>query len=248
MQFYSTANQHLSIVHQIWSLCDADITSLPLAEAAREVNIALGTLVGKILGADGDWQWDDDTNLGDLPRARFTLVEGQESYTFATPYLEIEYMDVLSASSPTVWRRLKPLDRQDLGGLTTEEYFGVTSAGNPQIGFPLYYDKISNASFRFLPAPTSTQVTLTNGGRITFKRINDLFTASDTTQEPGIATPYHATLAYMAAISYCMRFKKDRVPLYQRKVEQDIDDMLAFYGRRDKDVRKIMTMNPIQHI
>src|SRR3990167_8973401 len=165
MRFYDTSNTHRSLVHEIWSLCDADITSFPLADAAREANIALENLVGKILGADGTWQWDDDSNYTDLPRARFTLVEGQESYTLSTPYLEIEHIDILQDSSPDMWRRLEPLDREDLGGLTTEEYFGLESDGTAQIGLPRYYDKISNVSFRLFPAPTSTQVTLTSGLR-----------------------------------------------------------------------------------
>src|SRR3990167_10168692 len=148
MRFYDTSNTHRSLVHEIWSLCDADITSFPLADVAREENIALENLVGKILGADGTWQWDDDSNYTDLPRARFTLVDGQESYTFSTPYLEIEHMDVLTDGSPDMWRRLIPLDRDELGNLTTEEYFGLDSSGNPVQGIPTHYDKISNVSFR----------------------------------------------------------------------------------------------------
>ena len=241
-RFYDTGNTNRSLVHQIWWLCDSDITSFPLADAAREVNIGLENLVGKILGADGDWQWDDDSNYTDLPRARFTLVEGQESYTLSTPYLEIEHMDVLQDASPDMWRRLTPIDRYQLGDMTYEEYFGLLSNGNPATGLPEYYDKISNISFRLFPAPTSTYVTLTNGLRITFKRTIDLFTASDTTQEPGIPAPYHSTLAYMAAIGYCMKYKPERVARYQARVEKDITDLLAFYGRREKDKRHIMTM------
>lgn len=239
MQFYNTTDTYLSLVHEVWSLCDADIISYPLADVTRRINGGLENLVGKILGADGMWQWDDDSNYTDLPRGTFTLVEGQERYTFNATYLEIEHIDVMTTTSGN-WRRLKPIDRQELGDLTTEEYFGVTS-GNPTTGFPTHYDK-QGRSFRLFPAPTSTAVTLSAGGRVTFKRTADLFTTSDTTQSPGIPSPYHITLAYMAAIPFCTTYKRDRVPLYQKKVDEDIMDLIAFHARRDKDTRKIMTM------
>lgn len=247
MQFYVTANPSISIVHEAWDLCDADITSYPLNDITRRINGGLENLIGKILGADGMWQWDDDSNYGNQPRGTFTLVEGQELYTFSSTYLEIEHIDVRRDSN-SPWQRLAPVDRQELGGLTTEDYFGVTSSGAAQTGFPTHYDKTSNSSFRIFPAPTATELTLASGGRVTFKRTADLFTTSDTTQSPGIPSPYHITLAYMAAIPYCMKYKPDRVARYENKVEKDIKEMLAFFGRRDKDTRKIMTMKQVNHI
>lgn len=233
------------IVSEINALCDSNSTSYPIADKVRRVNAALENLIGKLLGSDGTWQWDD-TNYTTVPRGTGNLVEGQESYSFASEYLQIEHVDVLIDSSPDMWRRLKPLDREELGNLTTEEYFGLTSAGNPRTGTPEYFD-IDGDSIRIFPAPTSTAVTLTAGLRISFRRTADLLTTTDTTQEPGLPSPYHITLAYMAAIPYCMVYKKDRVALYQLKVNEDIKDMLKFFGKREKSKRKIMTMKEISY-
>ena len=239
MVFNSHATNQ-DIVSEINSLCDSDATSYPIASKTRRVNAALETIVGKIIGSDGMWQWDD-TNYTTVPRGVGTLVQGQESYSFAAEYLDIEHVDVLSNS---IWRKLKPLDREMLGDMTTEEYFGVDSSGNPQTGMPEWYDKEGD-SVRLFPAPTSTQVTLTNGLRVQFKRTVDLFTTTDTTQEPGIPSPYHITVCYMASIPFCMTYKKDRVVMYQRKVDQDLIDLMKFFGKRDRDMRKTFTTKRI---
>src|SRR3990167_1551484 len=212
MQFYNTSSTELSLVHELWTLCDADITSMPLVVATRRMNASLEELVGDIINADGTWQYDD-TNYTDHPVGTGTLVEGQEDYAFASEYLQIEAIEILDANSPAVYRRIYPLDKGELGGLSTEEYFGVTSAGNPQIGQVLYFDQVGD-TIRLYPAPTSTTTTLTNGIKIYFKRTADLFTSAQVTtgtKEPGLPSPYHVLLSYFAAIPYCALYKKDRV-------------------------------------
>ena len=67
---------------------DADTTSLTAANLLIFVNNALESLIGKIINADGVWQYDD-TNYSDLPIGTGTLVNGQESYSFADEYLDI---------------------------------------------------------------------------------------------------------------------------------------------------------------
>src|SRR3990167_3535827 len=97
-------NQDLNTL--IDDLCDSTDTSFPVQKKVLHLNVALETLIGKILEADGDWQWDD-TNYTDLPRGTGTLVEGQESYSFASEYLNIQMLEVLIDSSPDVWHKLK---------------------------------------------------------------------------------------------------------------------------------------------
>ena len=78
-----------------------------------------------------------------------------------------------------------------------------------------------------------------------FKRTASLFTAAgtDTTAVPGIASPYHILLAYMAAIPYCMTYKKDRVALYEKRVDEGIREMIKHYSYREKDRKKVMHMD-----
>ena len=73
MRLYDTTLPHRSLIHEIWDLCDADITSYPLRGVVRRVNSAIEALVGKIINTDGTWQFDD-TNYTDLPVGTGTLI------------------------------------------------------------------------------------------------------------------------------------------------------------------------------
>lgn len=238
-------------------MCDANATSYTAANLLITVNEAYQTVIGWIIGADTTWQFDD-TNYTDHPRGTFTLVDGQEDYSFnpqtAGPYsshfLDIEEVEILDNQSPARYVHIKPFDRYQLGDQSTEEYFGITSAGNPQTGFPEWYDKRGN-TLRLFPAPTSSRVTLAAGLRVTFKRNADLFTSGQVTtgtKEPGFAAQFHSILSYMAARPYCGIYKRERMP-FLNSVVGDLTlqptgmkkQLLDFYGHREADTRKVMT-------
>lgn len=234
----ATETKGNDIVTVINDLCDSDYISYPPANKVLNANIAYEELVGLILTADGTWQFDDDVNNSTLPRGTGTLVEGQETYTFASAYLEVEQIDVLDTGG--IWRKLAPLDPADLGDLTPEEYFGSTTTTTKK-GFPTHYD-IQGSTIRLYPAPTSTSVTLASGIRVLFKRTVDLFTTTDTTQAPVIPSLFHYLIGYMASIPYCAKYKKDRVAWLEKKVTEGKETMKKFYAKREKDRRKIITM------
>ena len=220
---------------------DADITSFPLARATREINASLEELVGDIINADGTWEYDD-TNYTDLPRGTGLLIEGQEQYSFAAEYLQVTAIEILDTNS--IYRRIKPLDHKELNGLSPREYFGM-SGGNPVKGFPEYFDILGDSIFLY-PAPAAaSNVTLTAGLRVWFKRTADLFTTSDTSQAPGLPSTHHVLLAYMAAIPYAMSYKKDRVGWLEKKVVEMKKTLLAHYGMREKTREKQITSDYI---
>lgn len=225
-------------------LCDSDDTSFSVQNKVLNINAFYEELAGEIILADGDWQFDD-TNYTNLPVGKGTLVEGQQTYSFASEYLSIEAIEVLNLAGNT-YRRLKPIDHNNLNGLSPDEYFGTDSSGNPNKGIPEYFDILGDTIFLY-PAPAAASMTLANGIQVWFKRTVDLFTTADTTQEPAFPSAYHSILAYGASIPYCMKYKKDRVALYQKKVDQMTKGLLAFYGQRDKYTRKIMTNKGISH-
>ena len=235
MDFYNTGATEDSLVHECWDLCDADITSYPLAKVTRRFNLGLEELVAEILNADGGWQYDD-TNHTDLPIGTGTLVEAQESYSFSSEYLEIEQISVKDVNGN--WNVLDPIDPSEFRNVAIEEYFAAT-------GMPRYYDILGD-TIKLYPAPTATAVTLASGLKVRFKRTVDLFTVSDTTQEPGLPSTHHKILAYMAAVPYCMSYKKDRVALYEKKIDEMKKTLIKHYSRRQLDVRKVMTNEPIQ--
>ena len=234
------------ICQKIDFLCDSDNTSYPRLQKTREVNESLKSLNGEIIFSDGTWQMDDP-NQTDYPRGTVTLVEGQQLYSFATEYLSIEMVEILDING--IYRKIKPLDPSELGNISPDEYFGEESDGNPRKGTPLYYDKVGR-HMRLYPAPTSTQVTLAAGIRISFQRNPVVFAASSSATaadnaEPGLNIE-HDILAYMAAIPYCILYKKDRVVPYMNIIEQKKKNILKAYGRREQDSRKRATMKPIQ--
>ncbi len=237
------------IIKEMRDLCDADATSYPASLLTDigtiRINEALKTVVNWILGADGTWQFDD-SNQTDQPRGKGLLVEGQEAYTFASDYLQIEGMDILDLEG--MYIKIKPLDHSELS-MSPDEYFGLESDGSPKKGMPEYYDLFTDDSFRLYPAPSATYCTLANGLRVWFKRAPVTFTEAQITtgtKEPGFAIN-HGILAYMAAIPYCMKYHKDRVPLYEKRVG-DYErpsglkaEILNHYSHREKEKRKQIT-------
>src|SRR3990167_8936724 len=123
---------------EIRALCDTDSTGYPAADLLRRVNNALEFLVGKILAADGTWEWDD-TNWSDLPIATTTMVADQQDYSFSATQLEIQRVEVKDADGN--WRLLDPLDKTQVGYALSE--FLSTP------GVPLYYDKQGNSVFLY---------------------------------------------------------------------------------------------------
>lgn len=237
---YNDVTNKLGICQEIDALCDTGTTSYPVADKTRRVNAGLEQVIGWIINADGTWQFDD-SNYTDEPRGKGTLVEGQVDYTFASDYLQVEAMDVLDLNN--AWVHLKPLDHSELNGQSPEEYFGTTSTGAILTGLPQYYDLFTDDSFRLYPAPSATYCTLTNGLRVWFKRTAHLFEATDTTETPGFASPYHVILAYMAALPYCMTYKKDRIALYEKKIMDLKNEIINHYAKREKEKRKQITIN-----
>jgi len=220
------------------SLCDADTTSYIAADLLRRVNTGLETLVGKIINADGTWEYDD-TNYTDLPVGTGTLVEAQESYSFSSEYLQVQAIKVKDVNGN--WNIVENIDQfNDISGIAIEEYFSAT-------GLPLYYDILGD-TIRLYPAPTSTAVTLASGLKIHFKRTADLFTSAQVTtgtKEPGLPSPYHVLLSYFAAIPYCALYKKDRVAWLEKKWDEGVKEIIKHYSHREKDRRKVMTNKAI---
>ena len=231
------------------SLCDADTTSYIAADLLRRVNNAYEQVVGWLLTADGTWQWDD-TNYSDLPIGVQTLVASQSAYTFNDKFLQLLEVQIKDVNG--IWQIIKPIDQKEYSDTDPLDEAFKTA------GLPEYYDKVSDDTIKLYPAPSATNCTLASGLKIKFKRTADLFTTAQVntgTKVPGFASPYHSILSYMAAIPYCMIYKKDRVVEYKRVVGS-IDPRSPYYGglakelvelysQREKDKRKVMTMASI---
>jgi len=49
----------------------------------------------------------------------------------------------------------------------------------------------------------------------------------------------------MAALPYCKSYKKDRVAQLQRDIEMETKELINHYGQRERDSRKVMTMESV---
>lgn len=216
------------------ALCDADTTSYTATDLLRRINTALEQVVGKILGIDGQWQFDD-SNYTSFPIGTTTLVNSQNDYAFDSSMLEIERVEVLGVDG--LWYELSPIDKSQISG-AIDEFEKVD-------GLPRYYDK-QGASILLYPAPDNgASVTLASGLKIYFQRTASVFTVAEVTtgtKQPGFASPYHMILAYMAAIPYCQSYKPNRVSLYMAEVQRLEKLIENHYSRREKDRRKIMSL------
>src|SRR3990167_6136779 len=214
-------------------LCDSNDTSYPVAKKVLHANAALEELVAEAIQADGEWQFDD-SNHSNLPVGTIDLTASQADYSFNEEFLAIEQVLIKDVSGN--FRVLRPIDPREFKSIPVEEYFAAT-------GLPTHYDILGDTIILY-PAPVAASVTLTAGLKVRFKRTVDLFTTTDTTQEPGIPSTHHIMLAYMASIPYCMAYKKDRVVLYENKVQSIKPSLVEMYARRQKDVNPIFYTNP----
>lgn len=230
-------------------LVDADTTSLTAAQLLIFTNNAYERVVGKLIAMDKNWNFGD-SNYTANPTGLVTMTNSKEDYQLAgnststgvstaTPLLTFLGASVKNIGG--IWNPLKHISLWELFESDTDpvEYFKTD-------GLPQYYEKREDFLVLY-PAPDNgVSVTLINGLKVFYDRRASKFTASDTTKEPGFASPYHSILAYMAAIPYCVSYKKDRVPAYLNEITRLEKELLAFYGARAKDEPKVMTMRGIQ--
>jgi len=221
---------------EIRTICDTDSVGLTDAVLLRRVNTAYEEVVGKIIGMDGRWQFDD-TNFTKLPIGTIDLQDGIKQYSFDTSMLSILRLQILDNNG--IEHLLKSIDQSDIH-IALSEYQKTD-------GLPQEYDKLGDSVFLY-PAPSTSQVTLTAGLKIFFERTASLFTSTDVTagtKEPGFASPFHIILVYKASIPYCMSYKKDRVPLLLNEINRIDKALTTYYAKRQKDERHQITIKPI---
>jgi len=221
------------------SLCDADTVSYPAAVLLRRCNEALERVIGWLINADGTWQFDD-SNYTDLPIGTQTLVAAQKAYTFNDKFLQL--LEVQCKDNEGNWRIIPPIDQSEITGDTPLDKIYETD------GFPQFCDKVAEDTIKLYPGPAAANCTLASGLKIKFKRTASIYTAAEVTtgtKVPGFASPYHYILSYMAAISYCMAYHKDRVALYEKRVDDFKKELISHYTQREKDKRHIITMSGI---
>lgn len=213
-------------------LVDADSTSYVDADLLRRVNAAYEDVVGELINADGTWEFDD-TNYTNTPLGTINLVSGQSSYSFLDTFLDIDNVKIQDLNG--LWHILQPISQSQTD--TPLEMYLITPA------FPIWYAKDGN-TIRLYPSPASSVIQMTSGLKVQFKRTANLFQESDVntgTLAPGFASPWHMILSYKAALPYAMSYKPARVGPITNEITRLNAGLIAHYGQREKDARKVIS-------
>jgi hypothetical protein len=219
MKFFDSTTED-AIVQDVWSLSGTDTNSYTLKQVTRSVNGWLRLVQSWILGADGRFQYDD-SNYTDLPIATTDLVSGQDNYSFDSTWLEIIKVEAAQDSTVSTWNVLKPFDVNDVNNYS--EFQDVA-------GVPAFYDVVGS-SVILKPA---SNFNATAGLKFYFKRKASEFVSTDTTKEPGFASPYHRILSLGAAYDYCMANSVRNPVGLRNEIEVLKQELLKHYSRRDK--------------
>jgi hypothetical protein len=204
-----------------------------LKEFTADVNLAWDSFLNIALPASGTWQFDD-SNHTDYPIIFTNLVDGQRDYTFTTDQQSNIILDVYkvlvksSASAP--YEELEPVDQQN------DDVSSYTDGQNVE-GNPTSYDKTGNGIF-LDPIPSAN---VTNGLKIYINREPSYFTSTDTTKKPGCPGIFHNYFYLHPASEYARRntlVNQDRFAMQVAVLE---DAIKRYFGKRERDVRKILT-------
>ena len=243
---FSSPSDKAGIIEEIDGICDTDASGYTLKDKTRRINAALEEVEGKLIVQAANGWGNGDSNYTSLPTGLVTLVNSQEAYQLmgdqsttgvdlTNPLLTIKGVSVKDNSG--IWHILQPIELSDIfaSGQDPAEYFKTD-------GRPVYYEKREDFVVLY-PAPDNgVSVTLTSGLKFFYDRRASLFVTTDTTKQPGFASPFHILLAYKAALPYCAIYKKDRVPFIVSEITRLEKDLLSFYGKRAKDIKRTMRM------
>jgi len=248
IQFSDTSN-YKGIIQLIEKECGFNRTDISgdsdkLKEFTADVNLAMDDFTALAIQASGTWQYDD-SNHTKYPIITTNLVDGQRDYAFTTDeqgnrILDVHRVFVLTSTSGTKYVEVYPIDAQSHPAGHTEGFWD----GQNTEGVPFYYDKTANGIF-LDPIPSYNA---TNGLKIYINREASYFASSDTTKVPGIPGIFHRYLVLKPAFDYARR---NNLPNTQRleneifKLERSIKE---YYGKRERDIRHVMTPRRINYM
>ena len=232
-------------------MAGADASSYPAVNTSdallRRINSAYEEIVGKLIALSyPGWRFGD-SNYTALPTGLFTLVNGQADYQLTgngttgidttTPLLNAISFSVKDVNG--IWKVLQPIQYStDILPTDRAEYLKTD-------GMPAYYEKREDFATLY-PAPDNgVSVTLASGLKVDFQRTASVFTAAEVatgTKTPGFASPYHAILAYKAALPYAIQYKPERANQLRAEIARLEKDLFDFYSEKERDVTKVITM------
>jgi hypothetical protein len=142
-----------------------------------KLNQGVTQTLQEIFKTDGRWQYDSSTYT-DITLGKADLVDGQRRYKLDSSHLIIEGFEIQDSSGD--YYTIKQIDYRDLRerGISESEFYKTN-------GKPAFYD-LKGDIVTLYPAPSASDVTLTDGIKISFKREAEQFAYTDTNKEIGV--------------------------------------------------------------
>ena len=226
---YSDTSLKQGILEDIDFLLGTDSSDYPTAQKTRNINRWYDVSVSIILQADGKWEWDD-LNATDLPIATTSLAAERADYSIDTTFLEVTRVECKDENGN--WIKLKQFNQTELPNTALGEF--LETSGTPEL-----YDLRANSIILYAKPSYASS----GGLKVYFKRNVSYFTASDTTKEPGFASPFHRLLSYGAAYDYCVANAiSTKLPILEKEIEKLKLGLLTFYSSKDKDIKLRMNL------
>lgn len=230
MVFSDTTNKNgLVQLFEFWArMPDGTATGTLLKQITARINSAYDNIMPLLLQFSDKVRFDDTLNIGDRPIGLINMASGQSDYTIYTDdntiaILNMTDVRILQSSTGTQYFTLEKMTADDDRALEA-------MSPNPTVtGTPTHYLESGNTIFLY-PKPNYSA---TNGIQLFFQRDFDRFTSSDTTQEPGIPTPFHELLVLYAALDWNMVNRSEDASLLNRiqqritRKEDDLKTMIA---------------------
>lgn len=247
---FSDSSTSQGIIQDITFLTGADTNAFTVADRTRSCNRWYYKAVIAAWRADPEWSFDDGANIAasqtngswtysgtaGLAIATRTMTDDTRDYALPTNALAIQRVEILDSASN--WVVVRPFDKTQIPYTAVSEFMETK-------GVPYYYD-LEGTNLRLIPAPDATQTTVTSGLRIYVTREPDEFTASDTTQEPAIAEPFHRILSLGAAYDFALAKQQATLEYFKSEVEQLLSELKQFYGHRHDQDMKLKFMPRIE--
>lgn len=225
------------VQNKIYKLTGTDSTSYPNSEMLIDLNLSLQNVVGSILDAQDESDYDDPRNT-DYPIYTFPLSTNRD-YSIAQSYGILKVKDFSVSYDGTNFYRATPIDMSDFStgnasssattqNATIDAQFSITS--------PRYDYKYG--SIFLYPKATQAQVDAGATGIVEFFREPVEFTSAELTAGtviPGIDNTFHMMLAYGAAFEYCLPKQLPQLKMITEKLAWYEDRLRKHYSSKQLD-------------
>lgn len=238
---FSESTNKTGMYEWFQDLCQVNSTSYTAYKYARDANNALLDYFMIAYESDGTWQISDTNKTGESVKTT-NIVSGTGAYsskvddeTSANQILEIERVEICPDNSASA-SKFKILEQYD--EMTTDESI---IAKRTQSGVPTHY-YIKEGQVYLFPVP---DYNCTGGLKIFVKTTPTYYVGTDTTKVAGIPHPHQKYLVLKPAYEYCVVNLPQRAGGIANLLQECRTEIVNYFARRNKDIRKTATMKPI---